>query len=170
MLYADQLRHLRQQESHHPYIRERHRPQMTQRYSHVSSWHLEAAQERLVQKLTENCAFHSWHLQMVCARPIVPSCDLCVHEFGSYAIHLIRHLGTHCRPICGLDPKRRSAFQLWSNSHLRKGLPISFRRPNRWGNILSVPAPALISITHNRSHKKRQRNNGALQRCIHHFL
>ena len=59
MLYPDQLRHLRQQKSHHPYIRERHRPQMTQRYSHVSSWHLEAAQERLVQKLTENCAFHS---------------------------------------------------------------------------------------------------------------
>jgi len=51
MLYPDQLRHLRQQKSHHPYIRKRHRPQMTQRYSHVSSWHLEAAQERLVQKL-----------------------------------------------------------------------------------------------------------------------
>ena len=73
---------------------------------------------------------------MVCARPIVPSCDLCVHEFGSYAIHLIRHLGTHCRPICGLDPKLRSAFQLWSNSHLRKGLPISLGQTSLQSHVI----------------------------------
>ena len=62
MLYPDQLRHLRQQKSHHPYIRKRHRPQMTQRYSHVSSWHLEAAQERLVQKLKQIALIDAAHV------------------------------------------------------------------------------------------------------------
>ena len=57
MLYPDQLRHLRQQKSHHPYIRKRNRPQMTQ---HMFT--------RTVEMVTHRC--HCWTFCVWCCKHV----------------------------------------------------------------------------------------------------